>query len=208
MIGKDLGIGAYWDALAKTLAAVDLSEIEQLSQMIHDAYDAGRTVFVCGNGGSAATASHLCEDLAKGTLHEAEMLNRDDLKRLKVLSLTDNGPWITAISNDLGYEHVFVQQLIHFAQPGDLLIAISGSGNSPNIVRAVDWANAHGLQTFGMTGFEGGTLRRIATAGLHAPVDDMGLTESVHGCVIHWVVDDLLARFNHCGRHAPMARAA
>ena len=147
-------------------------------------------MFIIGNGGSGANASHLCEDLAKCTLRDF-----DSQKRLKVLSLTDNTPWVTAVANDISYEAIFLEQLKNLASPGDLLLAISGSGNSPNILRAVDWANAHGLTTVGITGFGGGKLKRLAHHGLHAAVDDMGIVESVHLVVFHWVIDDLYRRF-------------
>src|SRR5438105_2289146 len=115
-------------------------------------------------------------------------------KCLRVLSLTDNTPYILAWGNDEGFERIFVEQLKNLANPGDLLIAISGSGNSANVLRAVEWANKHGLRTFGCTGFEGGTLRRIAQKGLHVPLDDMGIVESIHLAAFHWVVDHLHAR--------------
>jgi D-sedoheptulose 7-phosphate isomerase len=119
-----------------------------------------------------------------------------------VLSLTDNVGWLTAIGNDCGYDQIFVQQLMNFGQPGDLLVAISGSGNSPNVLRAVDWANRHGMKTFSLTGFNGGKLKPLAHAGIHVPLDDMGMVESVHACLIHWIVDDVHARVNSSGRYA------
>jgi D-sedoheptulose 7-phosphate isomerase len=91
---------------------------------------------------------------------------------------------------------------MHYGQPGDLLVAISGSGNSPNVLAAVDWANRHGLVTFGMTGYNGGKLKQVQQAGIHVALDDMGMVESIHACLIHWLVDDLHARTNKDGRHA------
>jgi D-sedoheptulose 7-phosphate isomerase len=116
-------------------------------------------------------------------------------RRLRVLSLTDNTPWVTAVANDISYEAVFAEQLRNLASPGDLLLAISGSGNSPNILRAVEWANANRVETVGITGFDGGKLRGLARHSLHAPVDDMGVVESLHLVVFHWLVDDLNRRF-------------
>jgi D-sedoheptulose 7-phosphate isomerase len=172
-----------------------------MGELIYAAYVDGKSVFIIGNGGSACTASHLAEDLGKNCLREADL--RDETKRrLKVLSLTDNVGFLTALGNDCGYDQIFVQQLMNYAGPGDLLIAISGSGNSPNVVAAVDWANRHGLVTFGMTGFGGGKLKKMQHCGLHVPLDDMGMVESVHMCAIHWVVDDLHARVNCVGRMA------
>jgi D-sedoheptulose 7-phosphate isomerase len=171
------------------LARVNPQEVEALAHVIEKAYRGGQFVFIIGNGGSGANASHLCEDLAKGTLSDFERQ-----KRMKVLSLTDNTPYVMALANDMGYELIFVEQLRNLASTGDLLIAISGSGNSPNILRAVEWANANGLATFGVTGYDGGRLRQIAQAGLHVPCHNMGTVEAVHGVVFHYLVDVLRER--------------
>ncbi|MCA9149603.1 MAG: SIS domain-containing protein, partial [Planctomycetales bacterium] len=103
---------------------------------------------------------------------------------------------------DVGYEDIFVQQLMNYGQAGDLVIAISGSGNSPNVLKAVDWANRHGLTTFGLTGFSGGKLREMQSDGLHVDLDDMGMVESIHLCLFHWVLNDVFARINQEGRYA------
>jgi len=200
MLGTSIDIDRYLDRLQTELRRVDLAEVRHLSDLLYQAWEAGRNVFIFGNGGSACTATHLCEDLGKGCLRQSD-LGDESKRRLRVMSLTDNVGWITAIGNDCGYDQIFLQQLMNFGQPGDLAIAISGSGNSPNVLAAVDWANRHGLTTFGMTGFDGGTLRRIARAGLHVPLDDMGMVESVHNCMLHWVIDDLHGRINGCGRY-------
>jgi D-sedoheptulose 7-phosphate isomerase len=201
MLGIDLEPAAYVKRLQAELERVDQAEIRRMGELIYAAYVDGKSVFIIGNGGSACTASHLAEDLGKNCLREADL--RDETKRrLKVLSLTDNVGFLTALGNDCGYDQIFVQQLMNYAGPGDLLIAISGSGNSPNVVAAVDWANRHGLVTFGMTGFGGGKLKKMQHCGLHVPLDDMGMVESVHMCAIHWVVDDLHARVNCVGRMA------
>ena len=117
-------------------------------------------------------------------------------KRLKVLSLTDNTSAILAWGNDEGFETVFVEQLKNLASADDMLITISGSGNSPNVLRAVEWANENGLKTFGCTGFGGGQLRTLARQGLHVPLDDMGIVESIHLTAFHWVVDNLHKRIS------------
>src|SRR5207249_1604922 len=169
----------------------DPAQVEGLSDLIEERYHSGRFVFIVGNGGSGANASHLCEDLAKCTLRDFE-----SQRRLRVLSLTDNTPWVMAVANDISYEAIFVEQLKNLASPGDLLVAISGSGNSPNILRAVEWANAHGLTTVGATGFGGGKLKTLAHHNLHVPLDDMGIVESIHLTAFHWVVDDLYRRIS------------
>ncbi|MFZ5833398.1 MAG: SIS domain-containing protein [Planctomycetota bacterium] len=207
MIGKELSIQEYIRRLHAEIDRCDLAESEGLAQWLFEAWQQQRFVFVCGNGGSACLASHMAEDLGKGTIC-SERLDDENQRRLKVLSLTDNVGWLTALGNDCGYEKVFVQQLVHYGQEGDLLIAISGSGNSPNVIAAVDWANRHGLRTFGMTGFSGGKLRKMAQAGIHVPLDDMGMVESVHACLLHWIVDDLYGRINGEGRYAAKTSAA
>ncbi len=180
----------YLDQVADVAREVDPREVDALAAAIERAYREDRFVFIIGNGGSGANASHLCEDLGKGTLSDF-----DRQKRLKVMSLTDNTPYILAWGNDTSYDRVFVEQLKNFAGPGDLLIAISGSGNSPNVLRAVEYANAHDLVTFGITGYTGGTLRQIATSGLHVPSMDMGIVEAVHGIYLHYLIDVLRERF-------------
>jgi D-sedoheptulose 7-phosphate isomerase len=201
MLGTSLDYPTYLERLRAELTRVDAAEVNQLSDLIYAAFQDGKTVFIIGNGGSACTASHLGEDLGKGCLRQEDLCD-ESRRRLRVLSLTDNVGWLTAIGNDCGYDQIFVQQLMNFGQPGDLAIAISGSGNSPNVLAAVDWANRHGLVTFGMTGFDGGKLRQVQHSGLHVPLDDMGMVEAIHGCIMHWIIDDLYGRINGCGRHA------
>lgn len=191
MLGQTLGVKEYLDRVCREVQGLDLAQIENVSRIIEDAYRDKRFVFLIGNGGSGATASHICEDLAKGTLRDFE-----SQKRLKVLSLTDNTPGITAWGNDEGYERVFVEQLKNLASPGDVLLAISGSGNSPNILRAVEWANAHEMITVGMTGFSGGRLKQLNHHNLHSAIDDMGIVESIHMVAFHWIIDDLNRRFS------------
>jgi D-sedoheptulose 7-phosphate isomerase len=168
---------------------------------IFEAWEREKFVFILGNGGSGTTATHMSEDLGKSSLRP-EDLKDESKKRLKVLSLTDNLGWILAVGNDVGYDQIFVQQLMNYGSKGDLVIAISGSGNSPNVLAAVDWANRHGLKTFGLTGYNGGKLRQVQQAGLHVPLDDMGMVESIHLCLFHWVLNDVYARINLEGRHS------
>jgi len=184
-----MDFATYSSDFQALLGRVDPQEVEALAAAIEKAYRVGRFIFLIGNGGSGAGASHLCEDLAKGTLSDPERQ-----KRMKVLSLTDNVAYILALANDLGYETIFVEQLRNVASPGDLLIAISGSGHSPNVLRAVEWANANGMTTFGVTGYDGGRLRQIAQAVLHVPCHNMGTVEAVHSVVFHYLVDVLRER--------------
>ena len=157
--------------------------VERLVKRIAETHDRGGTVFVCGNGGSASTASHFAQDLGKST---CSSLN--DTRRLRVLALTDNVSGLTAWANDNGYESVFEQPLRALASRGDLLVAISGSGNSPNVLNAVRWANAGGLTTFALTGFDGGRLRELAHDVVHVDIRDMEIAENAHLVVSHLVV--------------------
>ncbi len=199
MLGTKLDVRPFMQRVGEELMRIDPDEVQALSDAIHDCYLQGRFVFVIGNGGSGSNASHLCEDLGKGTLRRQDFDN-DAKKRLKILSLTDNTPYILAWGNDEGFDRVFVEQLKNLASPDDLLIAISGSGNSPNILRAVEWANRNHLKTFGCTGYDGGQLRKIAQQCFHVPLDDMGIVESIHATAFHWVVDDLHRRIGCEGK--------
>lgn len=169
---------------------IDDAVVEDFVQAIVDAYEGGKQVFIIGNGGSGANASHLCEDLMKGTLCDFE-----NQKRLKVASLTDNTPAILAWANDTSYDRVFLEQLRTYAEPGDLLISISGSGNSPNVLRAVEWAKQHGVKTFAVTGYDGGKLGPMCDRELRVESFNMGAVEAVHGVVFHYLIEVLHERF-------------
>src|SRR6266404_506937 len=199
MLGIKLSPRQFLDRVGQELDKIDPAPVQALADAIFDCYTRGRFVFLIGNGGSGSNASHFCEDLGKGTLRR-EDFDDDSKKRLRVLSLTDNTPYILAWGNDEGFDRVFVEQLKNLAREGDALVAISGSGNSPNVLRAVEWANRRGLKTFGCTGFSGGKLRTLAQQGLHVPVDDMGIVESIHLTAFHWVVDDLHRRIGLCSQ--------
>ncbi len=201
MLGSTLDISQYTARLNNELNCIDQGELQRWANHIYRAWEQERFVFIIGNGGSGTTASHMAEDLGKSTLHEAD-LKDETKKRLKVLSLTDNAGWLMAVGNDLAYDQIFVQQLMNYGKAGDVLIAISGSGNSPNILAAVDWANRHDLVTFGVTGYNGGQLKEMQQDGLHVALDDMGMVESIHLCLFHWVLNDVFARINSEGRHA------
>ncbi|HUY31280.1 MAG TPA: SIS domain-containing protein [Pirellulales bacterium] len=201
MLGAQLNVAGYLDRLRQELDRVERSEIGQMADLIYKAWEHEKFVFIFGNGGSGTNATHMSEDLGKSLLRERELAD-ETKKRLKVMSLTDNLGWILAVGNDCGYDQIFVQQLMNYGSPGDLVIAISGSGNSPNVLKAVDWANRHGLTTFGLTGYGGGKLKQVQQAGVHVPLDDMGMVESIHLCLFHWVLNDVFARINHEGRYA------
>ena len=202
MLGATLDSPQYLQRLQEEITSTDQQALQRWADLIYEAWEQDRFVFIFGNGGSGTTASHMAEDLGKSTLSEAD-LQDSTKKRLKVLSLTDNAGWIMAVGNDLGYEQIFVQQLMNYASAGDLVIAISGSGNSPNVLNAVQWANQQGLKTFGLTGYDGGQLKEEQQDGLHVALDDMGMVESIHLALFHWVLNDVFARINQQGRYAP-----
>ena len=195
MLGIKLDIRPFLERAGQELLRIHPSQVKALADAIYECYQSRRMVFLCGNGGSGSNASHFCEDLGKGTLRREDYDNNRK-PRLRVLSLTDHTPYILAWANDEGFDRVFVEQLKNLANPGDLLIAISGSGNSPNVLRAVEWSNQNGLRTFGCTGFGGGKLRALAQQSFHVPLEDMGMVESIHLTAFHWIVDDLHRRIS------------
>jgi D-sedoheptulose 7-phosphate isomerase len=165
----------YLTTFRGLLDQIDFDAVARTVDRLRGVRDRGGTVYVAGNGGSAATATHLVNDLGKAT-------KRAGCPMLRVMCLTDNVSWLTALANDEGYERVFTGQLENFAEPGDLLIVISASGNSPNLVNVVDYANAHGVQTVALLGFDGGVLKdRVhERLWLSTPIGLYGPVESGH----------------------------
>lgn len=195
MLGADMSPARYLRYLGDVLEKLDPAELYAASDLIHAAYEAGRFVFVCGNGGSGATAGHLAEDLGKSTL-DRRFFDDAAKKRLRVVSLADSTPYVTAWANDEGFHRVFAEQLKNLASPGDLLVALSTSGNSPNVVRALEWADASGLGTLGLTGCSGGLVKAKARHVVHVPCHDTGVVETAHLAVVHWLVGDLYRRIS------------
>jgi D-sedoheptulose 7-phosphate isomerase len=193
MLGASTSPRQFLDRVSEELRKLDAQPLTLLADAIYECYRRGRTVFVCGNGGSGSNATHLAADLGKNSL-DRKFLDDEQARRLRIVSLADNVASILAWANDEGFDRVFVEQLKGLAQPGDLLVAISGSGNSPNVLRAVDWANTHGVTTFGCTGYSGGKLRAAAKHCFHVALDDMGIVESIHLTAFHWIVGNLYAR--------------
>ncbi len=170
----------YKAKLASALDTVDLSQVGRAIEMLQEARDNNRHVFVCGNGGSASTASHFVTDMVKGASYERN-------SRFRIMALTDSMATITAYSNDVGYDCVFAEQLKNFAQRGDVLMAISGSGNSPNVLRAVEYANSAGCKTIALTGRDGGKLGPLATVQIRVSEPHMGRIEDAHLIVCHMI---------------------
>lgn len=169
---------AYRDKLAATLASIDLDKVSAAIEILREAREKQRHIFACGNGGSASTASHFVTDMVKGASFQRD-------SRFRIMALTDSLSTITAYSNDVSYECVFAEQLKNFAQPGDVVIAISGSGNSPNVVAAVEYANEAGCTTIALTGRNGGKLGALAKLEIRASDPHMGRIEDAHLFICH-----------------------
>jgi len=173
-------IAAYKRNSLRVLEGVPEDLVADLASRLESARRNGRQIFVCGNGGSAASASHLANDLGKGASYGRS-------PRFRVLSLTDNIPWISAVANDYDYDQVFVEQLRNYGRSGDLLLAFSGSGNSPNVINAVGWANRNGIATVGITGGSGGKLSQCARHVIRVDSSHMGHIEEAHFLILHLV---------------------
>jgi D-sedoheptulose 7-phosphate isomerase len=170
----------YKSALLEAIEQIDLARVEQAIEWFEEARERSRHIFVCGNGGSASTASHFACDMVKGA-------SFDRAQRFRILALTDSLPTLTAYSNDVGYECVFAEQLKNFAQSGDLVMAISGSGNSPNVLCAMEYANSIGCRTIALTGRDGGKLGPLAQLNIQVAVPHMGRIEDAHMIVCHMI---------------------
>lgn len=177
----------YIDLVKSTLDALDPKALDALVEAFHTTYEKGGNIYTMGNGGSGASASHAAGDFLKGASYG---LN----KRFKMICLNDNLPSMMAIANDIGWESIFVEPLKNFLGEDDLVIGISGSGNSKNVVTALEYANAQGATTVAMSGFKGGKISEIATINVHAPVMDMEVTEDVHMVIFNIVKKQMMAR--------------
>ena len=170
----------YRQRSIEALNQIDTTLVGTAIDWLAEARDEQRHIFVCGNGGSASTASHFVCDMVKGASY-----NR--AKRFRIMALTDQLPTLTAYANDVSYEAVFVEQLRNFAKPGDVFLGISGSGNSPNVLRAMEYANETGCKTIALTGRDGGQLGPLAQLNIQVPVPHMGRIEDAHMVACHMI---------------------
>ncbi len=170
----------YCEALRHAFTELDLTRIERIVEVLAETRSKGRQVFLFGNGGSAATASHMACDLSKTASSPGR-------RRLRAIALTDNVPLITAIANDLAYEDIFVEQMVTLWNEGDVALGISASGNSANVLKAIRYANEHGGQTIGLTGFGGGKLAGLASLAVVLSSHDYGVVEDVHSILNHMI---------------------
>ena len=177
----------YKTMLGTTLAGFVFAQLELAVQLVRETYRADRQIFTTGNGGSAAVAVHLAADFGKN-------IARPDEKHPRIMTLCANSSALTALGNDCGYDETFSGQLRNFFNPGDLLIAISSSGNSPNIIKGVEFAQANGGKVIGMSGFNGGRLRQLADISLHVPVNVYEVVEDMHSIFCHAIIHAMKAR--------------
>jgi D-sedoheptulose 7-phosphate isomerase len=177
----------YFDKLKTTLDKLETDPIEKVVDILLQCRDDQGTMYIFGNGGSAANASHIAGDFLKGISYGME-------KRFKTHCLNDNIAGTTAITNDLTYDEIFIEQLKTYLEPGDVVIGISGSGNSENVVRAISWARENGAKTIALTGYKGGRLAEAAELTLHVPVGDMEITEDVHTIIFHAIKQEINRR--------------
>lgn len=168
----------YFGESARAASSIDWVNVERAVEILLDAHHQGCSVFSCGNGGSASIANHLQCDHVKGVRTDTDLSPR-------VVSLSTNVELLTAVANDIGYEEVFTYQLQSQARPGDVLVVISSSGCSANVVRALTWARDNGLRTIALTGFSGGGARAVAEVAIHVDCDNYGIVEDLHQAVMH-----------------------
>lgn len=173
MINYTEQIRGYLAKEIEILNKLDVNAINAALNLLLETMETGSTVYIFGNGGSSATASHFQNDFNKGVSEHTE-------KKFNFLCLNDNMATVMAVANDIGFEEVFRFQLRGHLKPGDVIVAISGSGNSRNVINAVEYAKAQGNRVIGLTGFSGGKLKKLADVSLHAPINSMQITEDIH----------------------------
>lgn len=177
-------IFSYFERIKETIDQISRDDINTVMNILVSALEKQKQIFIMGNGGSAATASHFVCDFNKG-------LSYGKNKRFKFICLNDNVSTMMAYSNDEGYETVFVEPLKNFFNPGDIVIGISGSGNSPNVINAIDYANQNGGLTIGLCGYSGGKLKEKSNHSIHIPVNDMQISEDLHMVLDHLMMSIL-----------------
>lgn len=177
-------IDEYYDKIKATIDLIDRNSINDAMNALTKARDEKHFIFIMGNGGSASTASHFTGDFNKGL-----SLNRE--KRFRFVCLNDNPATVLSLANDVDYSAIFVEQLKNFLSDGDIVMAISGSGNSPNVINAVEYAKQRGNTVIGLTGYNGGKLKALSDISLHIPVDDMQVVEDLHMVYDHLIMSIL-----------------
>ena len=184
-----LEVTSYFEKVVRTIEKMPVTTIDQVVGALLQAYESSRMIYVFGNGGSAALASHFACDLGKGATNGSP-------KRFQILAFTDNVPLMTAWANDARYEDIFAEQLVNFVRPNDVAFAISGSGKSPNVLNALKIARHAGAFTIGLTGFQGGDMKDLCDLCVIIPSDNMQIIEDLHLSVTHAVFTALKAKIS------------
>jgi len=182
-------LNSYFEDVVQTIGKMPVATMEKIVTALMEAYESSRMIYLFGNGGSAALASHFACDLGKGASNGSN-------KRFQVLAFTDNVPLMTAWANDARYEDIFAEQLINFVRPDDITFAISGSGKSPNVLKALRVAREAGAFTIGLTGFQGGDMKDLCDLCLTVPSDNMQIIEDLHLSITHAVFTALRAKIS------------
>jgi D-sedoheptulose 7-phosphate isomerase len=182
-------VKSYMNDVVQTIGRTSPATVDRIVQVLMQAYESSRMVYLFGNGGSAGLASHFACDLGKGAANGSD-------KRFQVLALTDNVPLITAWANDARYEDIFAEQLRNFVRPDDVALAISASGRSPNVLRALKVAREAGAYTVGLTGFQGGEMKNLCDLCLVIPSDNVQIIEDLHLSVTHAIFTALRAQIS------------
>lgn len=183
-------IEEYFNILSGALATIDRLEMERAMEAIMDAYEKEASIYIMGNGGSASTASHIVCDFNKGISMHHDM-------KFKFVSLADNMAVVSAISNDCSYDDIFKMQIEGRLRSGDIIIAISGSGNSKNVLKAVEYARSKGSKVISLTGYDGGKLKALSDIPIHARIADMQKSEDIHMIVLHTMAQIIARRMGH-----------
>jgi D-sedoheptulose 7-phosphate isomerase len=194
-------VTGYFQEVSQLIPRLPYQQLDRIINVILEAFDTGHTVFVFGNGGSAASASHMMCDMNKGTIAPGHS------RRLKTMALTDNVPLITAWGNDTSYEHIFSEQLRNFVMSNDVAFAISGSGNSPNVLLALQAAREAGAITVGLTGYQGGKMKALCDVCAVVPSDNMQMIEDMHHSMLHSMFTVVKDRILSGARHSLAATA-
>jgi len=176
----------YRKLLQQTLNDIDLDSVGLMTEIFLQARENGSRIYTMGNGGSAANASHAAGDFLKGASFGLE-------KRFNIICLNDNIPSLMAIANDVGWDDIFIEPLKNFLKKDDIVIGISGSGNSKNILKAIDFSKKIGAKTIGMTGFNGGELKKVCDLSIHSPAMDMEIAEDIHMAVFNMVKKEVMS---------------